>query len=351
MTVSADLVDNGSSPWRVVRSADGAVLYGSSKQSKAIAWGTNYAVQHPAERIEFFYAGGRWDVSGSTTEPEPAPDPAPDPEPTPEPEPDPTPVPPPPPPSTGTAHFVGDFSGVQSDAELQNMPGLTVVTTGNVHAEPGVGMRYDFQPFPTRCGDQELTSHVALPAGTKRFWLKWRARYSANWTTVNPNCASPTPDYKWILAMLSGGGRYDFKAGTGPNGWWGTFAIAERLNGIDAPLSAQQPGRGSPNPLPMPQLWDGQWHDVALEYGILPNDRALVRARVDAVEIANYTTGGSLLAGLSSKSFTKLKLGANRNLGATELMHVWWDDVRAWSDVTGAPDASEFAPFGATTDY
>lgn len=55
---SAELVDRGSAPWVV--EADGERVYGSSKYSKAVAWGTAYAARFPRIRVSLSYAGGRW---------------------------------------------------------------------------------------------------------------------------------------------------------------------------------------------------------------------------------------------------------------------------------------------------
>ncbi len=66
--------------------------------------------------------------------------------------------------------YYGDFQKYVNDANLHAAAGTT--TTGNVHAEPGVGMRYDFTPQPTRCNDQSLASVRNLPTGTQEISLK-----------------------------------------------------------------------------------------------------------------------------------------------------------------------------------
>ena len=36
------------------------------------------------------------------------------------------------------------------------------------------------------------------------------------------------------------------------------------------------------------------------------------------------------LIGLASNWLSQINIGANRTLGAIELMHIWWDDFRVW---------------------
>jgi hypothetical protein len=463
--VSADLRDYGSAPHRIL--ADGVEVYRSSKQSKAIAWGTQYAEAHPDVLVELKYKGGRWVLDGASTpdpdpapEPEPTPDPEPEPEPEPEPDPTPDPTPdpdpdppagirvvatsdsavtveatwtdpggwdiltgrgdvrinytniqspytfdvtrdtgsksidfalekwtddptasgtyietvalgsitvpaldsdpvpspppppPPPPPATGGAYRDYDFASYADDAAL--FGDITVHTQGNVHADPGVGMRYDFQPRPTHCGDQTLTSQVDLPAGTRDLWLRAVVRFSPNWTNDNPNCSSPQPDYKMILSWLKnrpkGGRRFDFKPGTANSYWsclppgWATYQAA--------PLGTCQPGRGGSAPVALSDLWDGGWHTIEIRQQITSGpDRALYQCRIDGTVLANYRTGYSEDIGLAGNSIGHIAVGANRNLGATSLMQLWWRSLTVWTDVTGAPDATVFPAFPTPTQH
>jgi len=211
---------------------------------------------------------------------------------------------------------------------------INVVTQGNVHAEPGVGMRYDFQPFPTRCAGQSLVSLVKLPKQTREVWMSFRARFSSNWTNANPNCSTPSPDYKWVLGWLdrapAGGGarRFDLKAGTS-NSFWSIFGPGWATK-QSAPIGALQPGRGGGNPFPMSRLWDGQWHDVEIHWGLLSGDRYVTQVRVDGTIIGNVETGMKRPIGLDARSIDHINIGANRNLGATSFMHLWWDDLTVW---------------------
>ncbi len=232
------------------------------------------------------------------------------------------PAPPVPPPSG--AVYSGDFSSAQSDADLQGM--ISVATTGNVHADPGIGMRYDFQPRPNRCGDQTLSSSIDLPSGTDEVWIRFRIRHSANWTVVNPHCSSPTPAYKTVFAdldkpfvlqrfeLVSGAqNRYMHAAGPG-------YPAAEKV-----PLDVVR-GVGRIDGL---YLYDGKWHDVELHFAIRSGDRAVVQVRIDGIVSHNYVTSHDR-SGLTGRTLTQIRIGGNRNLGATELMHIWWDDFGAW---------------------
>jgi len=231
-------------------------------------------------------------------------------------------TPPPPPPPSGQ-QFFGDFSSATSDADLQSM--VTVATVNNVHAEPGVGMRYDFQPFPTRCGDQSLTSTVSLPKGTKQVWMDFRIRFSSNWTTVNPNCSSPAPDYKTVLTWLgdrkavTGHQRFDLKLGQGGGnihasgpGWPSRDVVPVAV--------VQQPGARS--------LFDGQWHRVEMHQALVGDNEMIVQIRIDGQLTHNYRSHTT--TGLMNNWLRQVNIGANRNLGATSLMHVWWDDFQVW---------------------
>jgi len=233
-------------------------------------------------------------------------------------------TPPPPPPPPAGQFFSADFSSARTDADLQGM--VNVATQANVHADPGVGMRYDFQAFPTRCNDQTLSSNVGLPGGTQEVWLKFRVRFSSNWRNDNPNCSSPTPAYKTVFADLNqkfaiqrfelvSGAQNQFMHAAGPG--WPTLD--------NVPVSVVR-GVGRIGGL---YLYDGQWHDVEIHFAILPGDRALVQVRIDGTVSHNYDTSHSQ-SGLSSRTMTKIRIGANRNLGAVQLMNVWWDDFQIW---------------------
>ena len=227
----------------------------------------------------------------------------------------------PPPPPAGQ-HFVGDFSSFTSDAALHAHAGTT--TPLNVHAEPGVGMRYDFIARPNHCNDHSLASLVSLPSGTREVWIRFRIRFSSNWTTVNSNCSSPAPDYKTILTWMdakppSGSRRFDFKLGKGGDQMHASvpgFAPADAV-----PLNVvQRPGADA--------LFDGTWHTVELHHALIGDDRALTQVRIDGVVTHNYDSATT--SGLASRWLQKINIGANRNLGATEPMNIWWDDFEVW---------------------
>ncbi|MFV1988188.1 MAG: Ig domain-containing protein [Gemmatimonadota bacterium] len=224
---------------------------------------------------------------------------------------------PPPPPPSGQ-HFLGDFSSAMSDADLQSM--VQINTQGNVHADPGVGMRYDFQAFPNRCNDQSLASIVNLPPGTKEVWIRFRIRFSSNWTTRNDNCQSPSPDYKTVLTWLdkktdSGHTRFNFKIGQGVTNIMATVPGFPQVDAV--PLSVVKKNGAQ-------ELADNRWHTVELHQRLVGDDESLFQAQIDGVETHNYRTRTS--AGLVSRWLNRINIGANRNLGATTLMRVWWDD-------------------------
>lgn len=232
---------------------------------------------------------------------------------------------PPPPPPSGL-HYAADLSAIASDADLAQL--IDVATPGNIHADPSRGMRYDFQSFPNRCGDQSLTSRIGLPAGTREIWVRFRIRFSTNWKTENANCESPDPDYKTLLtwvanqgALEGGTGRFDFNTGS--------------VHGDDIHASVpgypqhdavglnvvRQPGSKS-------LLYDGRWHTVEIHQAVIGDNEAVFQVRIDNELTHNYRT--ETAKGLFSVWLSRINLGSNRNLGATSLMRVWWDDVEVY---------------------
>lgn len=235
-----------------------------------------------------------------------------------------------------TAFYDEDFTVYTDDAALHAAAGTT--TPLRVTADPGVGMKYTFIADPTRCGDQTVSSVVNFPPGTTEFWLRTRVRFSANWTNANPNCTSPQPDYKWLLYWLqknvTGLKRFDLRPGTANSHWsclppgWPTQQ--------NAPISVCQPGRGSPNPMPTSEIWDGQFHDLEVHIKIESGpDRSTYQWRIDSTLICNYTTGYGSNIGLAGNAIDRVNIGANRNLGATEEMYLWWEYMRIWDTDPG----------------
>ncbi|MDH3735060.1 MAG: Ig-like domain-containing protein [Gemmatimonadota bacterium] len=228
-------------------------------------------------------------------------------------------TPPPPPPASGL-HFRGDFSAVLDDAELGALVDLR--TPANIHAQRGVGMRYDFIARPDHCNDHTLASVVDLPTGTKEVWIRFRIRFSGNWTTVNPNCSSGAPGYKNVITWLDkkpfeGEGRFDLKQrpdrldGTPPG--WATAQVV--------PFTVVRGSGVRSDEL----LWDDRWHRVEMHQELIGDDEALVQIRIDGQITHNYRT--TTTRGLISRWLTRINIGANRNLGATQLMRIWWDDL------------------------
>jgi len=250
---------------------------------------------------------------------------------------DPAPQPPPPlaPLPTASVSFLGDFSEVQNDAELAAL--VQLKTPANVHAEPGVGMRYDFQPRPERCGDQTLASIVHLAAGTRDLWAQFRVRFSSNWTEKNPGCSSPAPGYKMLISWL--GDRAAVTSGHE------LFDVRHRE---DTQIHASVPGFSSADAVPLSivqrtdliGLADGNWHEIRVHQQLIGDNEALFQLEIDGVVTHNYRTRTT--SGLGSNWISQINLGANRNLGAVELMHIWWDDFRVWPADPGmafpAPD-------------
>jgi hypothetical protein len=230
---------------------------------------------------------------------------------------------------------VGDFSSAVSDSDLQSM--IHVNTTGNVHADPGIGMRYDYQPFPNRCGDQSLGASVPLPSGTQEVWMRFKIRFSGNWTTANPNCSSPAPDFKTVLTWLNNrnisAGHERFGLHFGEN---------------ETRMSAFVPGYPQADVVPLGevrkqgalQYFDNQWHTVEVHQRISGDNQATFQVRIDGQVTHNYTTVTA--SGLGTNWLSQVVIGANRNLGATSLMHIWWDDFEVW--VGGDPGGFNFPP-------
>jgi hypothetical protein len=233
---------------------------------------------------------------------------------------------------SGAEYWVGNFADFADDSLLHAFAGTQ--TPLNVHAEPGVGMRYDFIPRPNRCGDQALVSQVRLPEGTQQVWMRFRMRFSANWTNENPNCPSPNPDYKAVLVWLkdTDPGRFDFKIGTSNRHW--DIRVPAWSKAL-SPVTVQQPGRQGSNPMSMSRIWDGQWHLVDIHFGIQGEpERAVSQVRVDGINIGSFETGFAAEVGLAGNSLASFYIGANRNLGNPDdqLMQVWWDEFRVWVD-------------------
>jgi hypothetical protein len=231
-------------------------------------------------------------------------------------------------------YFECDCSTFSNDASLHAVMGTT--TTGNVHAEPGTGMRYDYQAFPTRCGDQTLSSIIPLPANTTEVWLSLRIKFSSNWTLINPNCTSPAPDFKTILfwlnnrAALQGGHeRWGFHIGNGETRVLGHVPGYPQLDDVPINVARVETKYG----LNATDFFDNQWHTVDIYCSQSGDSTATIRSKLDGQVWHNYQTGTA--TGLSGNWIKEIVVGANRNLGATSLMHIWWDDIKVWTSDPG----------------
>ena len=224
-------------------------------------------------------------------------------------------------------YFECDCSSFTSDAALHSVMGTT--TTGNVHADFGVGMRYDYQPKPLQCSDQTLASIKNLPDGTDEVWIRLRMKWSSNWSTENANCTSPIADHKTILAFLDG------NTNQGQN----RFGFHVGYDGDKYECNA--PGFPQADVVPINHLrvagagalFDNQFHLVELHWELVDDNTTLYQAKVDGNVVNNIQTDTT--TGLSSRDIQDVRFGANRNLGATELMHIWWDDIKIFTSDPG----------------
>jgi hypothetical protein len=227
--------------------------------------------------------------------------------------------------------------GANCLSNLSNLDGR-----GNVDAGPS-GLIYRFPAEPNRCNDQIVgQANISLPAGSREVWIEWEATFSDNFTTRNPNCGSPSPDYKFVLVWLNdekrgGHGRSDFKMGTN-----GSHVAASTVGfpqhddvpvnpGSEAisgdPTSKKFPPETVKNPV-AEQFFDGKSHRYRLALRMLGGSQYSAYAQIDDVVTHRYTTNSLSDVGLW---YVDIMLGSNRNLGAVEDMYLIWENVKVWA--------------------
>lgn len=215
---------------------------------------------------------------------------------------------------------------------ISNVPSLGGQDRMDIDAS---GLRYLYDTRPNRCNDHfvGIPAHVGLPPGTHEVWLEWTGIFSSNWTTVNVGCASPAPDFKYVLVwsqkenVACGAPRADFKMGQGTNG--GTIVAST----IGFPSCDEVPVNhdGTTGTVKAPgatAYFDGEAHQYRVSYKILEDGWYEVFASIDDQVTHQYVTRSVEEDDLR---WDKVVLGANRNLGAVEDMRLWWRNLKVWA--------------------
>ncbi|MDX1394855.1 MAG: hypothetical protein R3195_10700 [Gemmatimonadota bacterium] len=216
---------------------------------------------------------------------------------------------------------------------------INVEVSPDGYGTTGQGMWYRFAARPNHCNDQIVgQAKIPLPNGTKHVWAEFDVAFSANWTNVNANCASPAPDYKFFLAWFAetvscGHGRAEVKMGTTGSSVHASGAGFPACD--DVPVNPGGLLNGVPtyppktvrNPIAR-QFFDGQPHHFRVYFGNEGDGQWSVYVEIDGVVTHNYVT--STIS--QELTFDYLMLGSNRNLGATEDMYLHWRSMRVWAD-------------------
>lgn len=211
----------------------------------------------------------------------------------------------------------------------------------NVFIDPGQGVAVRFPALPLRCGDQSIGFFLNF-AGWPTVWVEYDFVFPTNWTTSNPNCSSPQPDYKHLFFIPKPGpppgSRYraDFKTGVGGSG----NAIAFISTGYPAYTSA--PSGGAPTHVSTPvnaiELRDGLPHRYRYRYSFYEEGGAIkeiMQSSIDDQLMFSYKDfGNPAFVGLGS-TVKQLKLGSNRNLGAVEEMITHWRNIWVYATNQG----------------
>lgn len=221
---------------------------------------------------------------------------------------------------------------------ITNVGYLTGWGRNNVDVDQN-GLMYRFRALPSTCGDQIVgQATVGLPNQAREVWVEFTNVWSSNYTNVNPNCGSPSPGYKHILAWVDppqGCGQYRFQIVTnGDNqiesavpGFPQCDSVAVNPGAPDASGVVQYPPKTVRAPSPN-KLFDGQPHTFRWHFAILGNDQYRIYLEIDGQVTHDYVTSGRSDAGMTLRN---LFLGSNRNLGATQDMSMWWRDVKIWA--------------------
>lgn len=229
-----------------------------------------------------------------------------------------------------------DFSAMNSLADLSGS-GFTVTHPNNVLFDDGTlvlahtgqvsgirGLMHRYAAEPLVCTDQFAVVTWNL-AGMYEFWLEDTIVLSTNWTTVNPNCSSPAPDYKTILFDFQptsqvgpGRPRVDWKIGKGGN------SLAFDGSGFPSPGIAPPNGVVSKStPIGALSLSDGLPHVYRLHYkwellnGVTPVETC--QSMVDGQVIHSYK---DFAATIGTATIKRIRLSVNRNTRAHEEMYV-----------------------------
>lgn len=248
-----------------------------------------------------------------------------------------------PPPSGAVAGQ--DFTLLTDISQLNAGFGGGNLGGSNIYIDPGQGVAVRFVAQPTRCGDQSVGFFLNF-AGWSTVWVEFDFVFPTNWTTVNPNCSSPQPDYKHLFFIpkpgpISGRYRADYKTGIGSTG-----------NGI-AMVSTGYPGDSAPSmpknnfpthvstPINATQLRDGLSHRYRFRFSFYEEGGAIkeiLQGAIDGQKLFSYKDFGNPGFLGRGSVIKQLKLGSNRNLGAIEEMITHWRSIWVYAANPGWPD-------------
>lgn len=154
---------------------------------------------------------------------------------------------------------------------------------------------------------------------------------SARVATAHMGC-NTNSDYKWLILWGNGSDgskRFSMKHGKFGDKTSATYPGNDFSRNLDLGTSGEDYNS-------VEDFFDGEWHTVrmhvALENPVNSGaNNGISRIWVDGQLVRDWT-------GLDTKDHTALrglKIGANRNAPANELMSVWWDRIRVWSHNPG----------------
>lgn len=206
-------------------------------------------------------------------------------------------------------------------------------TSPNVSITDG-GLTRRYVPMPGSCSDHFAgqPARIPLPETTTEVWIELVHVYSDNWTNANPNCTSPVPAHKALLAWteeekdICGVRRFDWVIGA-TNAFFNHAAAPGYPSCDDAPIfhDGTQGTINSPGGAGA-ALWDGEPHTFRLHFTIHGDGWFGVYVDIDGVATHDYVTMSD-----PRYEFIRLITGPNnRNLGAPELMWLWWRELRVW---------------------
>ena len=225
---------------------------------------------------------------------------------------------------SGATPWLGDGSERERD-KITKITGVSIAGRPDLTA----AMRYTWGLAGR--GSEQYTIRTILdqrdlPAGSER-WIEVWARFSNGFT--NAPSSGPDYDYKFLLFLRSQGSRWNVQmlGQNGSNTQWGypgngntEAAWTATGNGTEGRLSG---GNWS-----SANVWDGQWHRhrFHLSFG---SGTAHSTWYVDNTPI--HVSSNKTFTG----SFDVIFLGANMNVGPTQVQTLDWANIRIWTSNPG----------------